>query len=36
MHQPVLVVVAVACLIAAAVGGRTARYLRTVELRHEA
>src|SRR4051812_15878496 len=36
MHQPVLVFVAVACLIAAAVWGRSARYLRKVELRVEA
>ena len=36
MHQPVLVLVAVACLAAAAVWGRSARYLRKVELRVEA
>jgi len=36
MHEPVLVLVAVACLMAAAVWGRSARYLRKVELRVEA
>src|SRR3954454_11472111 len=36
MHEPVLVLVAVACLAAAAVWGRSARYLRKVELRVEA
>ncbi|HEX4821561.1 MAG TPA: PP2C family protein-serine/threonine phosphatase [Acidimicrobiales bacterium] len=36
MHKPVLVLVAVACLAAAAVWGRSARYLRKVELRVEA
>src|SRR5205814_5160431 len=36
MHKPVLVLVAVACLIAAGVWGRSARYLRKVELRVEA
>src|SRR5437773_9876812 len=36
MHKPVLVLVAVACLMAAAVWGRSARYLRKVELRVEA
>lgn len=36
MHQPVLVLVAAACLVAAAVWGRSARYLRKVELRVEA
>src|SRR5204862_5205358 len=36
MHNPVLVLVAVACLVAAAVWGRSARYLRKVELRVEA
>src|SRR6267378_810082 len=35
MHKPVLVFVAVACLTAAAVWGRSARYLRKVELRVE-
>ena len=36
MHKPVLVLVAVACLMAAGVWGRSARYLRKVELRVEA
>jgi serine phosphatase RsbU (regulator of sigma subunit) len=36
MHKPVLVLVAVACLTAATVWGRSARYLRKVELRVEA
>jgi serine phosphatase RsbU (regulator of sigma subunit) len=36
MHQSVLVLVAAACLVAAAVWGRSARYLRKVELRVEA
>src|SRR5258707_798610 len=36
MHKPVLVLVAAACLVAAAVWGRSARYLRKVELRVEA
>ena len=36
MHRPVLALVAVACLVAAAVWGRSARYLRKVELRVEA
>src|SRR3954470_495212 len=36
MNNPVLVLVAIACLVAAAVWGRSARYLRKVELRVEA
>ena len=36
MDKPVLVLVAVACLVAAGVWGRSARYLRKVEVRVEA
>ena len=36
MHRPVLALVAVACLVAAAVWGRSTRYLRKLELRVEA
>ena len=36
MHRPVLALVAVACVVAAAVWGRSTRYLRKVELRVEA
>ncbi|HEY2815434.1 MAG TPA: PP2C family protein-serine/threonine phosphatase [Acidimicrobiales bacterium] len=36
MHRPVLALVAVACVVAAAIWGRSTRYLRKVELRVEA
>ncbi len=35
MDKPILAFVAVACAVAAAVWGRSARYLRKVELRLE-
>ena len=36
MHRPILVFVAVACLVATVVWGRSARYLRKLQLRVEA
>ena len=36
MHRPILVFVAVACLVATIVWGRSARYLRKLQLRVEA